>query len=60
MIVNHEQIFRKFKEENKNFVFHYQIFYFSRGVKPVEKKDGEGAHNWGSQTENPDEIPVTE
>ena len=33
---------------------------YTSSVKPVEKKDGEGAHNWGSQTENPDETAVTE
>ena len=31
-----------------------------RGVKPVEKKDGEGAHNWGNPTENPEDNPVAE
>ena len=31
-----------------------EIFRFSRGVKPVEKKDGEGAHNWGNAAEIPD------
>ncbi|CAF0966369.1 unnamed protein product [Adineta steineri] len=25
------------------------------GVKPIEKKDGEGAHNWGNPAEIPDE-----
>jgi len=30
------------------------------GVKPIEKKDGEGAHNWGNPTENPDDHMVTE
>jgi hypothetical protein len=34
--------------------------HFSRGVKPIEKKDGEGAHNWGNATENPEENPVSE
>ena len=29
-------------------------------VKPIEKKDGEGAHNWGSATENPEDIAVIE
>ncbi|CAF3162803.1 unnamed protein product [Rotaria sp. Silwood2] len=32
---------------------------FVSGVKPTEKKDGEGAYNWGNQTEIPpdDQIP---
>ena len=30
------------------------------GVKPIEKKDGEGAHNWGNPTENPEDHLVTE
>jgi len=35
-------------------------FISSRGVKPIEKKDGEGSHNWGNPAENPDEHPVPE
>ncbi|CAF0860303.1 unnamed protein product [Adineta ricciae] len=27
---------------------------YTSGVKPVEKKDGEGAHNWGNAAEIPD------
>jgi hypothetical protein len=42
-----------------NLVFH-KIIFFCRGVKPIEKKDGEGAHNWGNPTENPEEHPVSE
>jgi len=60
MIVNHVQMFRKFRKTIDIFFFLYKIFIFYRGVKPLEKKDGEGAHNWGSQTENPDEHPVPE
>ncbi|CAF4211123.1 unnamed protein product, partial [Rotaria magnacalcarata] len=30
------------------------------GVKPIEKKDGEGAHNWGNPTENPEDHPLPE
>lgn len=30
------------------------------GVKPIEKKDGEGAHNWGNPTENPEDHLVSE
>ncbi|CAF1017327.1 unnamed protein product [Rotaria sordida] len=33
---------------------------FVSGVKPIEKKDGEGAHNWGNPTENPEEHPITD
>ncbi|UJR15415.1 hypothetical protein I4U23_002362 [Adineta vaga] len=33
---------------------------FVSGVKPIEKKDGEGAHNWGNPTENPEEHPVSD
>ncbi|CAF2036097.1 unnamed protein product [Rotaria magnacalcarata] len=29
------------------------------GVKPVEKKDGAGAHNYGKPTENPEEARAT-
>jgi len=53
-------MFRKFRKTIDIFFFLYKIFIFYRGVKPLEKKDGEGAHNWGSQTENPDEHPVPE
>ena len=31
---------------------------FISSVKPIEKKDGQGAHNWGDQTEVPEEEPV--
>lgn len=31
---------------------------FVSTVKPIEKKDGQGAHNWGDQTEVPEEEPV--
>lgn len=31
---------------------------FVSSVKPIEKKDGQGAHNWGDQTEVPEEEPV--
>jgi len=33
---------------------------FVSGVKPIEKKDGEGAHNWGNPTENPEEHPISD
>jgi len=33
---------------------------FVTGVKPIEKKDGEGAYNWGNPTENPEEHPVSD
>ncbi|CAF4653906.1 unnamed protein product [Rotaria sp. Silwood1] len=33
---------------------------FVSSVKPIEKKDGEGAHNWGKPTENPEEHPITD
>jgi hypothetical protein len=36
------------------------VLLFSRGVKPIEKKDGEGAHNWGNPTENPEDHIVSE
>ena len=35
------------------------VFIFS-GVKPIEKRDGEGAYNWGNPTENPEEHPISE
>jgi hypothetical protein len=53
-------MFRKFRKKNHIFFFLYKIFIFYRSVKPIEKKDGEGAHNWGNPTENPDEHPVSE
>ncbi len=57
MIVNHVHLFRMFK------IIYRDIFLFFcvyRGVKPIEKKDGEGAHNWGNPTENPEEHPISE
>jgi len=33
---------------------------FTSSVKAIEKKDGEGAHNWGNPTENPEEHPVSD
>lgn len=35
-------------------------FHEYRGVKAIEKKDGEGAHNWGNPTENPEDHPISE
>jgi hypothetical protein len=37
-----------------------KYIFLYRGVKPIEKKDGEGAHNWGNPTENPEEHPISE
>ncbi|CAF1645097.1 unnamed protein product [Adineta ricciae] len=33
---------------------------FVSGVKPIEKRDGEGAYNWGNPTENPEEHPISD
>ncbi len=58
MIVNHVHLFRKCYTKKNHDLIKYIFLY--RGVKPIEKKDGEGAHNWGNPTENPEEHPISE
>lgn len=48
------------ENDGEKSIFYFIVFFFCRGVKAVEKKDGEGAHNWGSPTENPEDIPAVE
>ena len=57
MIVNHVPLFRKLI---RNHFRKLCYFSFYSSVKPIEKKDGEGAHNWGNPTENPEEHQISE
>ena len=55
--VNHAPISRKLTTLSR---LHDLVLPFHSGVKPIEKKDGEGAHNWGNPTENPEDHPISE
>ena len=55
--VNHAPISRELITLTR---FHNSVFSLRSGVKPIEKKDGEGAHNWGNPTENPEDHPISE